>query len=206
MLSRRGVVHANAHIARAGRASRRHLARLRCRCLNLDFGRSWRRSLRQARRGRIIAWNNDARERKRQRENRPVGQVAQSLCGARSHKRAALAAVGHRRLIRTAWHVGRHRHRRMVAHAFGHRSSGRHRRHRHRGQQQPRERERSKNKAEGGQASHLAAISHRRLPQNRIRHNSVTGRRAKNSTVRTEPADTAPIRRNKIRSNRPTWA
>jgi hypothetical protein len=158
------------------RASRRHLARLRCRCLNLDFGRSWRWSLRQARRGRIIAWDNDARERKRQRENRPVGHVTQNLGGARSHKRAVLAAVGHRRLIRTARHFGGHSHCRVIAHGFVHRCSRRHRRRRHRGQQQTRDRECGKKKAEGGWAFHLFAIPQVLLLQNRFRHNSVTGR------------------------------
>ena len=142
-----------------------------CRCPNLDFGRSWRRPLIEAAESRAVARIHEAGEHRRDGENRSSPRVADGRSAACGHERAVLAATGHRRLIRAARHVGRHRHRRVIAHGRRHGRCGRG----DRGQYQPDAGERSKQIADGGQAAHPLSIAQLVRREKVSQHNAVTG-------------------------------
>ena len=149
-----------AHTSLARARKLRHPARW-CRRPNLDFGRSWRRPFPKAAKPRVVAGNDQAGEHKRNGKNRSARRVADGGRTARGHERAILAAPGHRRLIRAAWHVGWHRHRCLIAHAG---RQGRCRRG-DRGENQPGDGQRSKQIADGGQAFHALPIAQPDRPE-----------------------------------------
>jgi hypothetical protein len=86
------------------------------RCSNLDFGRSWRRTLVHAGHVRVIASGKDACQPKRHDETRCLHSVAEELHRAHRHEEAIPAAVGNGRFLRATRHVFRHRHRRIIDH------------------------------------------------------------------------------------------
>src|SRR5580704_19545319 len=78
--------------ARLTRKRRFPAARWR-RSSNLDFGRSWRRTLAQAGHVRVITREKDACHPKRYDEPRRLHSVAEELRRAHCHEEAILAAV-----------------------------------------------------------------------------------------------------------------
>ena len=95
---------------------RRSPARAARRCSNLDFGRSWRRTLAQAGHISVIARKKDARQSKRYDEPCSLHGIAEELRRAHRHEEAIPAAVGYGRFLRAARHIFRHRHRRLIDH------------------------------------------------------------------------------------------
>jgi hypothetical protein len=114
-LSLMPVAKPRARSARVTR-KRRFPARATRRSSNLDFGRSWRRTLAQAGHVRVITGGKDACHPKRHDEPRRLHSVAEELHRAHRHEKAILAAVGNGRFRWAAKHVFRHRHRRPIDH------------------------------------------------------------------------------------------
>jgi len=165
------------HTSLARARKLRHPARS-CRCPNLDFGRSWRRPLIEAAKSRAVARIHEAGEHRRDGENHSSRRITDRRRAAHGHERAILAATGHRGLIRTARHVGRHCHRCVIAHGRRHGGRGR----RDRSQDQANDGERRKQIADGGQAVHPLPIAQLRSPgesqpTQRCYRRSASGRR-----------------------------
>jgi hypothetical protein len=95
---------------------RRFPARATRRSSNLDFGRSWRRTLAQSGHVRVITAGKDACHPKRYNETRCLHSVAEELHRAHRHEETISAAVRNGRFLRATRHVFRHRHRRLIDH------------------------------------------------------------------------------------------
>jgi len=158
------------HTSLARARKLRHPARS-CRCPNLDFGRSWGRTLIEAVKSRVVARIDEAGEHRRDGENHSSRRITDRRRAAHGHERAILAATGHRGLIRTARHVGRHCHRCVIAHGRRHGGRGR----RDRSQDQANDGEHRKQIADDGQAVHPLPIAQLVRREKASQHNAVTG-------------------------------